>query len=283
MNKNNTDTNHNGDSPNGNENRNDYDDEPLTDYEAESEFLEALAANLRRPFLYRISKEEKAELRRIVLLDLEFLLDDLVGEYVPRPKTYRTKGDYYVVEGLLTVGLRTGCLFYPGIKAHQEGEGDVYEIWSLFKQCNFYGAVSGLTLWAINLRNKREWQRQRVNSLPGNAVRQLVWQAFEDLGLISGGKVLFPKANGKKHVSWTTARAIWKLLEQAYGELCRYSRDTDAFSSPHKVRELLDEYAESRDDRRFKVLRRWRPKEVPLEKALIIEYAFVPTDVPLDF
>jgi hypothetical protein len=270
-------SNHTGDAPKGNANLNLDDEigEPLTNYEAESEFLEGLAAKLLRPFLSEIPKEEIAELKRILLPDLETLLDDLTGELNPRPKTYRTKGDYYVIEGFRTYSLFTGRIFDPEIKGRQEGEGDPFEIWALFKQTNFYGALQGLTVWAINLRNKREAMRQRVNCLPGNAVKQLLWQAFEEGGLVAGKKVLFSKGKRGKRATWTTARAVWKLLEQVYGELCREARDTDAFSSPHKVRELLDELAGSRDDRRFKTLRRERPK--------VTEYSFVPTDVPLDF
>jgi hypothetical protein len=259
---------------------------------AEMDFLYRLREKLRQPILYahrkayyyRPPEKELKEFKRIVLLEGEALCNYLVEGIdtgVPGRKlaSYVSKRDYYILPGIGAISLATGRYFKGGKKeGYQKGLGDPIELWRNFKGTGFDEALFGLTDWLIQLREKKARHLEDVLGISTNELKQLFWQAFEDKGLIAGPKVLFyrTRKGAKDRTAWTTERALWKILLEVYGELCTQSHYT---ASPHGLRGLLEIWL--RTDTRFKVLRRWRPKGVPLAEARVIEYAFLPTTVPL--
>jgi hypothetical protein len=245
-------------------------------YTLEEKFLSRLAGNLRQR-TYTLSQGELNELKRLALLDGEAYCDYLLRDFEPKPVTYVSKGGYYVVQGLVSISLETGRIFDG---SYGPGEGDAIELWKRLKQTDFYAAVKGLTEWLITLRERREWHRRSLCT-PGepiNVLKELIWHIFEYNNLLSGEKVLFFKGNGER-TAWIAARGLWKLVQRDLGEEGIRSK---YFAAPHKFRELLDIWVDSKCFGRFRVNRRWRPKGVNLDRAIQIEYAFVPTGYPLD-
>ena len=251
---------------------------PQDDYDVEDEFLLALAAKLRRPF-FAASKEELDELKRIALSHGEALCDYLAGGLSPKPETtYVSKSNYYVIKNGPSISLDTGRIFPGGTL--ERGTGDVVYLWMLFKEVPFNAAVRELTEWCIDFRAKRERHCRSLcrPGLPLNVLKELVWQIFEHNDFIAGEKVLFPKGNGER-TAWIASRGLWKLVRTTYEEECAQSK---YFTVPHKFRELLDIWVESKCLGRFRANRQWWPRGVNLDRAIKIEYSFVPTGYLLD-
>jgi hypothetical protein len=246
-------------------------------YVLETAFLTRLAENLRRPYTYAVPEAELEELKRIVLLSAVDLCDYLTGE-MDKPVTYVSKGGYYVIQNGPSISLTTGRMFEGG--GYETGKGDVIWLWRWFKGASFYEAIKGLTYWCLLLREKKErfLRHLKTPKVAINELKQIVWELFEDNGLVVGEKVLFLKGNGER-TSWISARGLWKLLYASFGEGTRQSR---YFAAPHGVREILDLWHDSQCLGRFEINRRWSPKG-SYEKALKVEYSFVPTGYSLDF